>query len=348
MSDGFEFKGGGAVCSHWPDNAFERMDESDDSVFYEKDRFVSHLDSCALSTVERIIGRLIVEPNPVILDLMASWDSHIPATLRASRVVGLGLNRNELIRNHRLNEYVVHDLNAVPSLPFPDGSFDVVLNTVSIDYVVKPFDLFAEAVRVLKPGGLFLVIFSNRMFSEKAIKIWRESGEMERVGLVMGLFEATQGFCSPRTFESSGLPRPEDDKYYYTGLPSDPVYAVYADKIGGDVRRPDLADSEAAEASVSARGKQLAASEEAYVCPHCGGELSKWAVPNSPFSTWDTEFLYICFNDECSYLVKGWRTMTRQGNPGKSYRYVHDPVKNSAICIPIVSLHALKHGVVER
>ena len=40
---------------------FSRLDESDDADFYAKDRFVSHLDSLALSTVERLIGDLVIE-----------------------------------------------------------------------------------------------------------------------------------------------------------------------------------------------------------------------------------------------------------------------------------------------
>ena len=83
-----------------------------------------------------------------------------------------------------LDERVVRDLNADPRLPFADGSFDVVLNTVSVDYVTRPLELFREVGRVLRPGGLFLVIFSNRYFPEKAVRIWRESSEQERILIV--------------------------------------------------------------------------------------------------------------------------------------------------------------------
>jgi len=76
---------------------------------------------------------------------------------------------------------VLHDLNADPRLPFPDNSFDTVLNTVSVDYMTHPIRVFEEVGRILKPGGLFLVIFSNRMFPPKAVKVWRESNEEERL-----------------------------------------------------------------------------------------------------------------------------------------------------------------------
>ena len=86
---------------------------------YSLDRFVSHLDALALSTVEKIIGDLVVEERPVILDLMAGWDSHLPEGIQPARLVGLGLNENELQRNKALTEYRLHDLNRGPENPLP-------------------------------------------------------------------------------------------------------------------------------------------------------------------------------------------------------------------------------------
>ena len=218
-------------------DAFSRLDESDDREFYSLDRFVSHLDSLALSTVEKIIGDLVVEERPVILDLMAGWDSHLPDGIRPARLVGLGLNEHELQENKALTEYRLHDLNQDPIIPFPDRTFDVVLNTVSVDYLTHPLRIFEEVNRVLKPGGLFLVIFSNRMFPEKAVKIWRESNEEERVLLVQDFFKEAGNFEKPGLFISKGKPRPKDDQYAHLGIPSDPIYAVFADKVGGDPSR---------------------------------------------------------------------------------------------------------------
>lgn len=326
-------------------DSFTRRDESDDKEFYERDRLVSHLDSIALATAEKIISRLVTEENPVILDMMASWDSHLPAEIRPSRVTGLGLNMNELLRNEALSERIIHDLNADPRLPFEDAAFDVVLNSVSVDYLVKPFAIFREAGRVLKPGGLFLVIFSNRMFPEKAVKVWVESSEAERVELVRLFFRESGLFEEPEVFTSIGKPRPRDDKYAHLGIPSDPIYAVYSERIGAAncSKRPKLMKR----AVEVPERKDARSVRETLKCPHCGERMKKWATPNHPFSTWDTDFLYICFNDACPYVVCSWRTMSRQGNPGVSCRFVYDPVRCSAIATPIVNLNALRDGIVE-
>ena len=332
------------------DDSFSRLDESDDSIFYATDRFVQHMDSLSLSTVERIIAELVIENNPVILDLMAGWDSHIPPTIHAERVVGLGLNNNELSRNQGLTDWVHHDLNKNPSLPFPDSTFDAVLNVVSVDYMTRPFEVFREVGRILKSGGLFLVIFSNRMFEQKAVKIWRQSGEEERVLLVEDFFNRAGIFISPQVFVSKGKPRPKDDKYAHLGIPSDPIYAVYAEKNGGGVsERPnlsvvwpltDLPDPEELE-------RRKKAVKDTLLCPHCNEGLLKWELPLNPFTQWDMEFLFVCFNDTCPFLLRGWEVMYRQGNMGLSYRFAYNPDRDQCMSVPVPHLHALREGIVE-
>ncbi|UCG14798.1 MAG: methyltransferase domain-containing protein [Deltaproteobacteria bacterium] len=330
------------------EDSFSRLDESDDAIFYETDRFVQHLDSLALSTVEEIIQELVIEETPVILDLMAGWDSHISSSIQAQRVVGLGLNRNELSRNEILTDWVYHDLNKDPSLPFPDNTFDAVLNVVSVDYIIRPLDIFREVGRILKPGGLFLVIFSNRMFEQKAVKIWRQSGEEERIVLVEEFFNRSGMFGIPDVFVSKGKPRPKDDKYAHLGVPSDPIYAVYAEKSGGEAsKRPDLSLSwpltDFLDQGELERRK--AAVKDTLRCPHCNHGLLKWELPQNPFTEWDMEFMFVCFNDTCPYLVRGWEVMHRQGNTGLSYRFAYNPDRDHCMSVPIPNLDALREGI---
>jgi SAM-dependent methyltransferase len=330
--------------------AFSRVDEGDDGLFYSRDRFVSHLDSQALETVESLIGTLIVEDNPVVLDLMAGWDSHIPETLHPDQVIGLGLNPNELKDNKALTRYVLQDLNQDPRLPFSDSMFDAVMNTVSVDYLTQPVRVFQEVGRVLKPGGLFLVIFSNRMFPQKAVKIWRQSSETERIMLVEDFFKCSGSFENPAVFISKGKPRPQGDKYASLGIPSDPVYAVYAERKGGDSNRkprPSLNIIQKENTDMKdllAREKMVKATLN---CPHCGETMKKWAVPQGPFTEWDNEFMYICFNDACPYLVRGWEVMEKQGNRGISYRCMYHPEKDVCLPVPVPSLGALRESIVE-
>ncbi len=335
-------------------DAFTREDESDDSVFYRIDRFVDHLDTLALATVERLVGALIVEERPTILDLMASWDSHVPPRVQPARLVGLGLNAKELARNPALTERVIHDLNRDPHLPFPDATFDAVLNTVSVDYLTRPFDVFTEVGRVLRPGGLFLVVFSNRMFPPKAVKIWRESSEQERILLVEDFFQAAGIFAESQQWVSLGKPRPPADKYSALGTPSDPVYAVYAEKLGATTDRtprvpPAVFETGASDDALDQveLAKRKAEVRNTLCCPYCGERLRKWAVPQTPFTEYDLEHLYVCFNDRCPFLVRGWDAMHRQGNLGFSHRFMYMRERNACGSLPVPSLRALRESIVD-
>jgi SAM-dependent methyltransferase len=94
--------------------------------------------------------------------------------------------------------------------------------------MTRPLEVFREVARILRPGGLFVVVFSNRMFPPKAVRIWKRTNEAERMDLVKRFFSLSGRFSAPESFESTGKPRPEDDKYYDLGIPSDPIYALWA------------------------------------------------------------------------------------------------------------------------
>ena len=205
---------------------FDRTDENEDAVFYEKPRMVNHLDHTAIGVVSRLYGRLI-RPSANVLDLMGSWTSHLPAELKLNQLTVLGMNPEELQFNPRAQELVVHDLNLNPCLPFGDGCFDAAVCTASVEYLTRPFEVFDEVDRILKPGGLFIHTFSNRWFPPKAIRIWPELHEFERMGLVLEYFLKSDKYTRLETYSMRGLPRPEGDKYYGQVLYSDPVYAVW-------------------------------------------------------------------------------------------------------------------------
>lgn len=210
------------------DDPFARGDAEDDGVFYAWPRFVNHLDSTALQQVRRHYARLIPR-GARVLDLMSSMNSHLDFGLELPAVVGLGMNADELAANERLTERVVHDLNRQPALPFPDAGFDAAICTVSVEYLIRPFEVFREMARVLKPGGKFIVTFSNRWFPPKAISVWADLHQFERMGLVLEYFLESGRFKNLNTFALAGLPRPKDDKYASQMQWSDPVCSVWGE-----------------------------------------------------------------------------------------------------------------------
>ncbi|KAK9102183.1 hypothetical protein Sjap_019437 [Stephania japonica] len=180
---------------------FQRFDESADSIFYEAPRFVTHIDDPAIAALTKYYAKVFPpsnSPGISILDMCSSWVSHFPAGYKQERIVGMGMNEEELKRNPVLTEYVVQDLNVNPKLPFEDNSFDVITNVVSVDYLTKPLDVFKEMSRILKPGGLAIMSFSNRCFFTKAISIWTSTGDADHALIVGSYFHYAGGFEPPQ------------------------------------------------------------------------------------------------------------------------------------------------------
>jgi SAM-dependent methyltransferase len=205
-----------------------KLDESDDRLFYSYPRFVTHVDDGFIDQLTHLY-RDRLKPNSRIFDMMSSWVSHLPPEMTFAHVEGHGLNEAELAKNRRLNHYFVQDLNDNPHLPLEDQSFDAVLNAVSVQYIQHPEVVFSEIHRILKPGGIAIISFSNRMFYQKAIQAWREGNEGSRVALVKRYFQAVEGFSNPEAVtRKSDLP----SILQFMGMGGgDPFYAIIAHRL---------------------------------------------------------------------------------------------------------------------
>jgi SAM-dependent methyltransferase len=223
---GMQIRENGKPTGFLTDHAFLRTDTDPDKNFYNKPRFVNHLDDMAMHLITELYGDLL-EPEMAVLDLMSSWVSHLPVDLHLDVVAGLGMNRLELAANEQLTHYTVHDLNARPELPYEDSRFDAVICTVSVEYMTQPLLVFDEVARVLRHGGLFILTFSNRWFPPKVVNIWKGLHDFERMGLVLEYFSHGKQFINLETLSIRGFPRPVHDKYFSLTRLSDPVYAVW-------------------------------------------------------------------------------------------------------------------------
>lgn len=227
---GMQGRFGEEPTDFFSDAPFVRSDENKDTIFYAKPRLVTHVDSQAQAIIKALYGRYL-RPGMHVLDLMCSWRSHVPESLPLGSLVGLGLNAEEMADNPQLTGHVVHDLNTEARLPFEDGRFDAVICTVSVEYMTRPFEVFRDVARIVKPEGLFIHTFSNRWFPPKAISLWETLNEFERMGLVSEYFLESGCYDNLKTYSARGWPRPETDRYYPDMLMADPVYAVMGQTV---------------------------------------------------------------------------------------------------------------------
>ena len=199
----------------YPPDFFRRIDESDDELFYREARFVAHIDDATIGALTQLY-RDMIAPDSRVLDL--TWLSHLPPEVAYERVAGLGMNREELAANPRLDDFAVHNLNRDPELPYDDEQFDVVVNAISVQYLTRPREVFASVRRVLRPGGVYVVAVSHRLFPEKAVAGWQVLSPKDRVSLVGSYFALTPGWEEPRVLDRS----PEG---------ADPLWAIFSRRV---------------------------------------------------------------------------------------------------------------------
>jgi len=204
-----------------------KLDDTEDTLFYSSPRFVTHVDNNFINQLMELY-RQELRPNTKILDLMSSWVSHLPPEIKFNHVEGHGMNEAELKKNEKLDHYFLQNLNFDLALPLKDEDFDAVLCTVSIQYLQYPEAIFMEIARILKPNGVAIFSFSNRMFYQKAISAWRDATDRQRIFLTKSYFQSTAKFDAPKVIAKQAE-TPTFLQMLGVGA-KDPFYAVYARK----------------------------------------------------------------------------------------------------------------------
>jgi SAM-dependent methyltransferase len=166
-----------------PQGAFTKIDAEDDELFYEPPRLVCHIDDGAITALTEFY-RVALPASGVLLDLMSSWVSHLPAEIGYAEVIGHGMNAAELAANPRLTRWFVQNLNRDTKLPLADTTVDGAMVCVSIQYLQQPVAVLREVARVLRPGAPLVISFSNRCFWTKAVAIWRALDDSGHARLV--------------------------------------------------------------------------------------------------------------------------------------------------------------------
>jgi SAM-dependent methyltransferase len=207
------------------DTERQKLDSSDDALFYAEPRFVQHLDGAFRRRLTALY-RERIPPCAVVLDLMSSWVSHLPEPVTYEEVIGHGLNEAELAANPRLDRHWLQNLNQDQRLPLDDSSVDAALIVAGWQYLERPEPVAAELLRVVRPAGQLIVAFSNRMFFQKAPRIWAEGSDRDHLTYVSRVLQA-QGWPAPRLIAE---PTRAEGPLGWLGGQGDPFLAVIAER----------------------------------------------------------------------------------------------------------------------
>ncbi len=202
----------------------KKLDESNDEEFYSDPKFVYHLDANFRQYLTSIYKNEMVN-NSTVLDLMSSWDSYLPNEKKYKKVIGHGLNKQELEKNKIFDSYWIQNFNLNQEIPLENCSIDFCLMVAAWQYLQYPENLTREISRILNNKGKIIISFSNRAFWHKTPNIWTSSTEEERVGYVRKVL-VSNGFNEPRIIKKFSEPNIN----IFNFLNKDPFYCLIATK----------------------------------------------------------------------------------------------------------------------
>ncbi|MBV8214603.1 MAG: class I SAM-dependent methyltransferase [Verrucomicrobia bacterium] len=147
---------------------------------------------------ENFVARMELEPGARVLDIACgTGNATIPLARRGTRATGLDmmplLLEEARARAAREGLPIRFDEGFAEKLPYPDGSFDVVVSMFGIMFSPLPETVASEMARVLKPGGRL------------ALANWTASGFGAKMGAVVGRYlpPPPEGTRSPFNLSSA-------------------------------------------------------------------------------------------------------------------------------------------------
>ncbi len=201
-----------------------KLDESNDEEFYRDPKFVYHLDANFRQTLSDLYEKEI-DNYSTVLDLMSSWDSYLPKQKKYKKVIGHGLNKQELEKNKIFDSYWIQNFNLSQRIPLDKECVNYCLMVAAWQYLQYPENLTKEIARILSRKGKIIIAFSNRAFWHKAPQIWTSSTEEERVKYVRKVL-ISNGFNEPKIIKKFTKPALN----IFNFLKKDPFYCLIATK----------------------------------------------------------------------------------------------------------------------
>jgi SAM-dependent methyltransferase len=299
------------------------------------------LHPAAASMIRVACEELLPDGNARLLELLPGPVNVMPGGDEPNVVTGLGGRLEDLSRNEGLRHRILADLNEEPVLPFRSDCFDGAVFFFGVETLLTPDTVFEEVSRVLKPGAVFLIVYSPVTDSAYCNSRWKLMDEQERLSTIVSSFEKAKSFGPVTAYGTKKRFRSDASKKQHPAKDLAHVWIAYAKNRSGEARGREL--STPLERPYEEEANPLQ-------CPYCGDRLRKYEVPHSAYEIdywYEADYLYICFNDGCPYFERGWEWMWSKMRRNVSYRHMYNPTTHKSGPIPVPTNYALRDGIVD-
>lgn len=226
---------------------------------------------------------------------------------------------------------VIHfDLNKNQRLPFQDDFFDAVIIDSTVGNLRQPIEIFRDVSRILKPEGIFIVIFIHPHFSKNMTRMWAMGDDFDHITLIDSFFEYSNAFTS---FSLASLYYMNSNlEWTKNGIPPDPdvqdyVHVSWAYKEDVPEKVIQSAPFPTLEKSKPINREDIRYDENGRpFCPHCGNLMHPYHPPVTVFEIdYGVSEAFVCFENDCDYYKRSRNWMRAQGIPGYTYRFMINP-----------------------
>eukprot|EP00591_Stephanopyxis_turris_P012426 CAMPEP_0195529612 /NCGR_PEP_ID=MMETSP0794_2-20130614/32220_1 /TAXON_ID=515487 /ORGANISM="Stephanopyxis turris, Strain CCMP 815" /LENGTH=623 /DNA_ID=CAMNT_0040660941 /DNA_START=247 /DNA_END=2118 /DNA_ORIENTATION=- len=212
---------GGAMPTPRADADVEEEELMDSLKYWGEDK-VDVLTEIDAEAADKLRGHYAyyLKDGMDVLELGAAEESYLPTDLKLNRHVGVGANPKLLAKNQAFTEPALTvDLNQViPEIgvdseeltELGEDKFDAIIMANTIDFLTQPRMVYRSAWRLLKPGGLMLVAFTNRdayveKFEDAQTRMWRNFNDDQHMWIAGSFFQfsAAEGWEDLKGFDIS-------------------------------------------------------------------------------------------------------------------------------------------------
>lgn len=126
--------------------------------------------------IGRGIESLNIKENEFVLEIGPGNGSHVNDILLIAGGInysGVDISETMIAEAEKLNQNFIEDgtvsfsLSDGNSLPFSEKSFDKIVTVNTVYFWQNPVAYGQEVLRVLKPGGIFSLVFSDKSFMQQ-------------------------------------------------------------------------------------------------------------------------------------------------------------------------------------